>query len=88
MSEQPSRVATQPSSHVFLERAARVAQVEGTCSGRFGYIVCVSQMEESGKGVIREGTGFAQVLRPVSCARVCGARSLSREPCPSQRPGK
>ena len=56
-----------------LRRAARAAQVEGTCSGRFGYIVCVSQMEETGKGVIREGTGFAQVLRPKPCTLVCGA---------------
>ena len=36
------------------------AQVEGTCSGKFGYIVCVPVMHEIGQGVIREGTGFAQ----------------------------
>ena len=37
-----------------------LAQVEGTCSGKFGYIVCVPVMHEIGQGVIREGTGFAQ----------------------------
>ncbi len=39
---------------------AVLAQVEGTCSGKFGYIVCVPVMHEIGQGVIREGTGFAQ----------------------------
>ena len=39
--------------------------MEGTCSGRYGYIVCVTEMEEIGKGVVREGTGFAQVLQSV-----------------------
>ena len=34
--------------------------MEGTCSGKFGYIVSVPLMQEIGKGVIREGTGFAQ----------------------------
>ena len=40
--------------------SAGCAQVEGTCSGKFGYIVSVPLMQEIGKGVIREGTGFAQ----------------------------
>lgn len=40
-------------------------QVEGTCSGRYGYIVCITEMEEIGEGLIREGTGFAQVLQSV-----------------------
>lgn len=42
-------------------------QVEGTCSGEYGYIICVSQTVDVGKGVIKEGTGFAQVLKLPQC---------------------
>ena len=38
-----------------------MCQVEGTCSGAHGYIVAVTNLEQVGKGAIREGTGFAQV---------------------------
>jgi DNA-directed RNA polymerase II subunit RPB7 len=34
--------------------------VEGTCSGRFGYIIAVASIEDIGKGKIREGLGVAE----------------------------
>lgn len=32
--------------------------VEGTCSGRHGFVVAVTGIENIGKGIIRDGTGF------------------------------
>ncbi|KAH1236464.1 DNA-directed RNA polymerase II subunit RPB7 [Glycine soja] len=32
--------------------------VEGTCSGRHGFVVAVTGIENIGKGLIRDGTGF------------------------------
>lgn len=32
--------------------------VEGTCSGRHGFVVAVTGIDDVGKGLIREGTGF------------------------------
>ncbi|CAA7392942.1 unnamed protein product [Spirodela intermedia] len=35
-----------------------VKDVEGTCSGKHGFVVAVTKVESIGKGLIREGTGF------------------------------
>ena len=35
------------------------AQIEGTCSGRYGFIIAVTDILNTGKGTIREGTGSA-----------------------------
>ncbi|XP_021981732.1 DNA-directed RNA polymerase II subunit RPB7 isoform X2 [Helianthus annuus] len=32
--------------------------VEGTCSGRHGFVVAITGIENVGKGLIRDGTGF------------------------------
>ena len=48
-------------------------KVEGTMSGKYGFVAAVSDVVEYGRGVIREGTGFATfrlkyhciVMRPV-----------------------
>ncbi|KAH7542386.1 hypothetical protein FEM48_Zijuj02G0067900 [Ziziphus jujuba var. spinosa] len=32
--------------------------VEGTCSGRHGFVVAITGIENIGKGLIRDGTGF------------------------------
>ncbi|KAK1259024.1 hypothetical protein QJS04_geneDACA001459 [Acorus gramineus] len=32
--------------------------VEGTCSGRHGFVVAITHFDDFGKGLIREGTGF------------------------------
>ncbi|KAK1409007.1 hypothetical protein QVD17_41243 [Tagetes erecta] len=32
--------------------------VEGTCSGRHGFVVAITGIENVGKGIIRDGTGF------------------------------
>ncbi|ESR38161.1 hypothetical protein WN944_028148 [Citrus x changshan-huyou] len=32
--------------------------VEGTCSGRHGFVVAITSVENIGKGLIRDGTGF------------------------------
>jgi DNA-directed RNA polymerase II subunit RPB7 len=34
-------------------------EVEGTCSGRYGFIITVTSVEEIGMGRVQEGTGFA-----------------------------
>jgi DNA-directed RNA polymerase II subunit RPB7 len=34
-------------------------EVEGTCSGRYGYIIAVVSVESIGKGVLQSNTGFA-----------------------------
>ena len=36
-----------------------VQQVEGSCSGQYGFVVCVTEVSETGKGKIREGGGLA-----------------------------
>ncbi|KAK8958035.1 hypothetical protein KSP39_PZI001234 [Platanthera zijinensis] len=38
--------------------AKLIKDVEGTCSGRHGFIVAITSVEEIGKGLIREGTSF------------------------------
>ncbi|KAJ3299796.1 DNA-directed RNA polymerase II subunit [Borealophlyctis nickersoniae] len=35
-------------------------EVEGTCSGRYGYIVAVVNVENWGQGVLQSSTGFAE----------------------------
>eukprot|EP00742_Colponemidia_sp_Colp-10_P004961 GILJ01005301.1.p1 GENE.GILJ01005301.1~~GILJ01005301.1.p1 ORF type:complete len:174 (-),score=23.48 GILJ01005301.1:253-774(-) len=42
--------------------------VEGTCSGRYGFIICVTQIEEIGKGKVMDGTG--DVMFPVRYSAV------------------
>ena len=32
-----------------------ISSVEGSCSGRYGFVVCVTDIFETGKGKIREG---------------------------------
>jgi len=36
-----------------------IQSVEGSCSGRWGFVVCVTDVIEVGKGKIREGGGLA-----------------------------
>ena len=37
-----------------------MAQVEGTCNGRYGYIIAINKIVSVSKGMIRtDGTGFA-----------------------------
>uniref|UniRef100_A0A452Z2G3 DNA-directed RNA polymerase subunit n=1 Tax=Aegilops tauschii subsp. strangulata TaxID=200361 RepID=A0A452Z2G3_AEGTS len=38
--------------------AKLMKDVEGTCSGRHGFVVAITGVEDIGKGLIREGTGF------------------------------
>ena len=35
------------------------AEVESTCTGRYGYIVCVTTVDSVSKGRVMEGTGMA-----------------------------
>lgn len=48
-----------------------VQQVEGTCSGKHGYVVAVVKVLDTGEGRIREGTGYAtfQVTYQALCLR-------------------
>lgn len=34
-------------------------QVEGTCDGKYGFILAVLQVVDTGRGVVREGSGSA-----------------------------
>ena len=36
--------------------------MEGTCSGRFGYIIAVASIEDIGSGRIQEGIGMAEYI--------------------------
>lgn len=38
--------------------AKLIAEVEGTCSGRHGFVVAVTEISNVGQGLIRDGTGF------------------------------
>ena len=42
---------------ILLEKL--ISSVEGSCSGRYGFVVCVTDVFETGKGRIREGGGLA-----------------------------
>ena len=35
-------------------------EVEGTCSGRYGYIICVLLIKDIGHGVLQSNTGMAE----------------------------
>lgn len=37
-------------------------EVEGTCSGRYGYIIAVASIDDIGSGRIQEGRGFAEYI--------------------------
>ncbi len=37
-----------------------ISSVEGSCSGRYGYVVCVTDIHPSGKGQIREGARVSE----------------------------
>lgn len=48
-----------------------IDEVEGTCNGRYGYVVCVNKIQDVSKGVIRQdGTGFA-TFKVAYLAAVC-----------------
>ncbi len=42
-------------------------QVEGTCNGKYGFILCVMQSTDVGKGIIREGMGSATFTVKYTC---------------------
>jgi len=44
-----------------------VREVEGTCSGKHGYIVCVTNIKESGRGMVQVGTGKATFHMKYTC---------------------
>ena len=35
------------------------SEVEGTCSGRYGFVVTVTSVDDIGKGQVQQGTGHA-----------------------------
>uniref|UniRef100_A0A2N9FXE3 DNA-directed RNA polymerase subunit n=1 Tax=Fagus sylvatica TaxID=28930 RepID=A0A2N9FXE3_FAGSY len=41
--------------------------VEGTCSGRHGFVVAITGIENIGKGLIRDGTGFVSFPVKYQC---------------------
>ncbi|GAB4822121.1 hypothetical protein N2152v2_009167 [Parachlorella kessleri] len=42
-------------------------EVEGTCNGKYGFILCVMQSTDIGRGVIREGVGSASFNVHYNC---------------------
>ncbi|KZW00712.1 hypothetical protein EXIGLDRAFT_720950 [Exidia glandulosa HHB12029] len=47
--------------HEFLEKKL-YADVEGTCSGQFGYIIAVIDLVDIGRGVVLPGSGQAEFV--------------------------
>ncbi len=41
--------------------------MEGTCNGKFGFVLCVMQSTDVGKGLIREGVGSATFNVKYTC---------------------
>jgi len=50
-----------PQTDVYLRNKLH-SDVEGTCSGRLGYIIAVLGILEIGKGTIQPGTGMAEFI--------------------------
>ncbi|RKO86648.1 RNA polymerase Rpb7, partial [Blyttiomyces helicus] len=48
-----------PNMRDFLQRRL-YEEVEGKCSGRFGYIIAVINIQSIGTGVLQSSTGFAE----------------------------
>lgn len=48
-----------PKIHEFLEQRLH-QEVQGTCSGRYGYIICVVLVKDIGHGVLQSNTGMAE----------------------------
>ena len=74
---------------ILLEKL--ITSVEGSCSGRYGFVVCVTDIFETGKGKIREGTHGASEHRNRMAApdvSVCAdaRRALSLSPSHRRRP--
>lgn len=42
-----------------LARTQPPMQVEGTCNGKYGFVLAVLQVVDTGRGLIREGSGSA-----------------------------
>ena len=66
---------------ILLEKL--ISSVEGSCSGRYGFVVCVTDIFDAGKGKIREGA-----LLPAGGASRPRSRSWRRRtphPCGALR---
>ena len=66
------RIVTLPPQHFGSQlrdtlRKQLVREVEGTCSGKHGYIVCVTSILDSGKGRIQVATGKATFRMKYQC---------------------
>ncbi|KAK9922672.1 hypothetical protein M0R45_031127 [Rubus argutus] len=47
--------------------AKLMKDVEGTCSGQHGFVVAITGIENIGKGLIRDGTGFVSFPVKYQC---------------------
>jgi DNA-directed RNA polymerase II subunit RPB7 len=66
------RIVTLPPQHFGSQlretlRKQLVREVEGTCSGKHGYIVCVTSILDSGKGRVQVATGKATFRMKYQC---------------------
>ena len=53
---------------LLLSSKKKLPQVEGTCSGKYGFIICVTGIESVGQGAIRDGgTGSATFSLRYGC---------------------
>ena len=59
---------------ILLEKL--ISSVEGSCSGRYGFVVCVTDVFETGKGKIREGAPLSRRVWASQWAR--GGRPAAR----------
>jgi len=45
----------------------RLLQVEGTCTGRYGFVVLVTSIRDIGEGVIQDTSAFAKFAVTFEC---------------------
>lgn len=67
-----------PSRKVHGQPPRPPSQVEGTCSGRYGFIITVTEVLEHGKGKIREGTPR---VCTAGVSALLDAQPFLRKPC-------
>lgn len=60
-------LACSPFQSELLSSPDDIVQVEGTCSGKCGFLICVTGMGDVSKGSIREGLGTALFNVHYSC---------------------
>ena len=56
-----------PAPHPPHPRCLTAAQVEGTCNGKYGFVLSVLNVLDTGRGLVREGSGAAVFNLKYNC---------------------